>query len=184
MAYKQTKVIAEGPDHVVLAPDEHLRERASVPGLPGPDMAAIERAEMALKQLSVSFDNWMGEEVDALTRKRDAAVKAGFSDASLSDLFHCAHDIKGQADTLGFPLAAGIAASLCYLIDHMPDRAKIPPVLVNQHVDAIRAVLRERAKGQSNRTAAQLITSLNEITQALIERESVTDGGEAGKASG
>ncbi len=32
-------------------------------------------------------------------------------------LFRAAHDIKGQAATLGFPLAAAVADSLCRLIE-------------------------------------------------------------------
>ncbi|MGC3956684.1 MAG: Hpt domain-containing protein [Verrucomicrobiota bacterium] len=42
------------------------------------------------------------------------------------ELFHAAHDIKGDAATFGYPSAAPIAESLCRLIEHTPDLAQDP----------------------------------------------------------
>ena len=61
-------------------------------------------------------------------------------------LFHAAHDIKGEAATFGFPWVASLAESLSRLIEHTPDMKRIPLTLVDQHVDAIRAIIRESAR--------------------------------------
>ena len=44
-------------------------------------------------------------------------------------LFRAAHDIKGEASTFGFPAVAGVAESLCRLIEHTPDMQRIPLTL-------------------------------------------------------
>lgn len=186
----ESRVVFEGPDHVVLAPSQRLLRQATVPGPPGPDLEAIARAESALEELSASFANWMDEEVHTLLRRRDAAEAAGWSAEALADLFHSAHDIKGQAATFGFPRAGEIAGSLCCLLDHMPDPAAVPPELIGQHVDAIRAVVRETASDAGNATAATLAQRLDEVTQELIARHTTgtdadasADGDAGGRTS-
>ena len=42
------------------------------------------------------------------------------------ELFRAAHDIKGDAATFGYPAAAGVAESLCRVIEHAPDLEKVP----------------------------------------------------------
>ena len=41
---------------------------------------------------------------------------------------------------------APAADSLCRLLEHTPDLATIPLAIVDQHVDAVRAIVREYAR--------------------------------------
>jgi len=61
------------------------------------------------------------------------------------EFFRAAHDIKGQAATFGYPLAAEVADSLCRLVEHAPDQQCVPPALIDQHVDGVRAIMRKDA---------------------------------------
>ncbi len=87
----------------------------------------------------------MDDECDRLDAARREVKAKGFSKATHEALFHAAHDIKGEAATFGFPAVAAPADSLCRLIEHTPDMARIPLTLVDQHVDAVRAIIRESA---------------------------------------
>jgi HPt (histidine-containing phosphotransfer) domain-containing protein len=86
-------------------------------------------------------------------------------------LFHAAHDIKGEAATFGFPLLTAAADSLCRLIEHTPDVTRIPIKLVDQHVDAVRAIYREYARSDAKELAAKLTKRLRVVTDEFLIRE-------------
>ena len=83
----------------------------------------------------------------------------GINQGTRDGLFLAAHDIKGQAATFGFPLVAPVADSLCRLIEHTPDMARLPFGLIDQHVDAIRAITTKNTRGDSDANAAKLSRS-------------------------
>src|SRR5947207_4897713 len=93
------------------------------------------------------------ERLDAA--RRELKVK-GFTKATREALFHAAHDIKGQGATYGFPAVALPADSLCRLVEHAPDLARIPLTLIDQHVDAVRAIVRESGRPNIDTIASEL----------------------------
>jgi len=96
-------------------------------------------AEAGLARLS-EFPDWMNDECDRLDQARKSVKTTGMAVLQREALFRASHDMKGQAATLGFPLVAAVAASLCRLIEETADPRRIPLVLIDQHVDAVRAV--------------------------------------------
>jgi chemotaxis protein histidine kinase CheA len=110
----------------------------------------------------------MEAECDRLDEKRLAIKECGVDAARLTELFRAAHDIKGEAETFGFPRAGEVAANLCHLIEHTPDMARIPLPLLDQHVDAVRAIIREAPLENSDRTAADLVARLRRVTSDFL----------------
>ncbi len=94
------------------------------------------------------------------------AVKAtGFNEATRDALFFAAHDIRGDAVILGYRRRSPMPAeSLCRLIEHTRDMRRIPMTLVDQHVDAVRAIIREGNQPNAERTVADLTHRLREVT--------------------
>jgi len=152
-------------------PDDMLGKRALIPGTPGIDYEAIERAEKALSDLSSNFESWMGDEIRELAAARDAVLNQGRNAETIVTLFHTAHDIKGQAATLGFPLAGPVAASLCKLALDAPDPSRIPQMLIDQHVDAIKAIVNEDVRDTQNHTAYELTQRLTYVTNDFLDQE-------------
>ncbi|MCH8239128.1 MAG: Hpt domain-containing protein [Proteobacteria bacterium] len=149
-----------------------LRDKCLKPGVENEAaQQAIANAEKALDKLSVNFDDWMATESKNLTAARDAARAAGFSPDTLGVLFQAAHNLKGQASTLGYPFADEICASLCRLIDKIPDKSRLPLVLLDQHVDAVRALVAEAAKGTDNPKASVLARRLQNVTSDFLAQE-------------
>lgn len=135
----------------------------------GPGDDPVARAEAALKVLSTQFDGWMSAEVDTVSARRDSWAEVDFVNGPEREAFYRSiHDIKGQATTLGFPLAAQVAGSLCLLLETVEDPAKLPRTLIEQHVDAIRAIFRERAKAEDDRIGADLAATLQSVTTAFL----------------
>ena len=129
------------------------------------------RAEAALAELSSEFAGWMDSECDRLEAARQDVKRDGFTQKTHDILFRAAHDIKGEAGTFGFPAVVGVAESLCRLIEHTPDMQRIPLALVDQHVDAIRAVVREYARPDLLDAATALTRRLREVTDEFLKVE-------------
>ena len=160
------------PDAQIIRRPVDLQNRVVLPGN-GDDAArdAIAKAEQALEDLSVNFDDWMKTETNRLLETRDAAIAAGFSANELEIFYQAAHNLKGQACTLGYPFADEICASLCRLLDKTGDKSRLPVALVKQHVDAVRAMVNEQAKGSENPKASILVKRLRDVTNEFVSQE-------------
>lgn len=156
-------------DHQIITPVNRLEKAVAKVMLPDDDPLA--RAEAALAQLSGEFGDWMIAECDRLDTARHAVREHGFNRHTFEELFHAAHDVKGDAATFGFPLAAGAAASLCRVLEHSPDSARIPLALVEQHVDAVRAIVREYARPDIEEIATELIDKLRRVSEEFLVHE-------------
>jgi HPt (histidine-containing phosphotransfer) domain-containing protein len=168
---KDTAAVATYGDHEVITPDNKLRNTVSTrPLFPGEE-DPVERAEKALAELSTEFSSWMDTECERLDDARHALSKGGFNKVNKEALFHAAHDIKGEAATFGYPAVASAADSLCRLIEHTPDANRIPLKLVDQHVDAVRAIYREYARSDAKELAASLTKRLREVTDEFLMHE-------------
>ena len=113
----------------------------------------------------------MDSECERLDKARRDIAVAGFTMANKDALFHAAHDIKGEAATFGFPLVAMAADSLCRLIEHTPDVTRIPIRLVDQHVDAVRAIYREYSRSDAKGLADALTKRLRVVTDEFLIHE-------------
>lgn len=133
----------------------------------GFDLAAIEKAEAAVAELAGEFADWMAEETETLVAARNALRADPGSDDAVQAVYAAAHDIRGGAATFGFPLAGRVADSLCRLIDAGPPAA-VPQALMFQHVDAIRAIVREGARGEGDPVGSALVQELGALVEAHV----------------
>jgi chemotaxis protein histidine kinase CheA len=161
--------VATYADHEVITPPHKLRNLVSAAETSDDDPVA--RAERALETLSSEFTSWMDSECERLETARRQVKKHGLAGRHRDDLFHAAHDIKGEAATFGFPYAGDAANSLCRLIEHTPDAARVPLDLISQHVDAIRAIIREKARTDADEVAQRLTRKLRDVTEDFLRRE-------------
>ncbi|MFN0264009.1 Hpt domain-containing protein [Tepidamorphus sp. 3E244] len=142
---------------------------------PAIDLDAIERADQAMEKLSVSFNIWIEEEVEKLREAHQETIVSGMEGDAREALFRSAHDLRGEARTLGYPLLGQAAGTLADLLSMMPEEAEIPPALVEGHVQAIHAMLREDAKGEDNKIAIELVNCLREAANQLLEANGAFD---------
>lgn len=168
----QQNTESQPSDVTIIRKSDALQKRVIRPGNDtNAAQDAIARAEQALEELSVNFDEWMQNETDVLVRTRDDAIQSGFDKDQLEAFYQAAHNLKGQACTLGYPFADEICASLCRLLDKTGDKSRIPARLVMQHVDAVRALVHEKAKGTDNPKASILAKRLRDVTNDFITGE-------------
>jgi chemotaxis protein histidine kinase CheA len=136
----------------------------------------VARAEAAVEQLATHFDDWMKDEVAKVVEGHEAWTDGGGCPGDAQEaFFRAVHDVKGQAATLGFPLAARVAGSLCGLLDHMDGSVRTPRTLVDSHVDAIEAIFRERAKGEADRVGVALVEALEAVSARWLAENAAGD---------
>ena len=163
-------VVATFGDHEVITPDtSKLRKLVRPAKADEPD--PIASAEAALAAISDDFTDWMQDECERLDAARRKVARQGMSQESRQELFLAAHDVKGDSGTFGYPEVAPAADSLCRLLEHSPDIGKIPLTMVDQHVDAVRAIVREHTRPDISSVAATLTTTLRSITDEFLMKE-------------
>lgn len=128
----------------------------------------IARAEQALAGLAGEFKDWMTTEVNRLSAAYVAIRNEGFTKERRDELFHAAHDIKGDATTFGFPAAAAVAESLCRVIEHAPDLEKVPAELFTHHINAILAIVHQNTKLDSISVSAELSRGLRKVADDYL----------------
>jgi hypothetical protein len=121
---------------------------------------AIARAEEALKAMSAQFGAWLQDEIVKLDQAQADVRDKGWTSETAEALYFRAHDLKGLGTTYEYPLVTRIAGSLCRLLDKGEARLDAPLVVVDAHVDAIRAVVRDQVKTDENPTGRVLAESL------------------------
>lgn len=124
------------------------------------DPAAIAKAEAALKSLSGNFSQWLQDEVVKLEGARQRVRDEGVSVETMEFLYLRAHDLKGLGATYGFPLITRIAALLCRLIDDKAKRLSAPVALIDAHIDAIKAAVRDDIKTEDHPIGKILVEEL------------------------
>ncbi|MBR0778590.1 Hpt domain-containing protein [Bradyrhizobium diazoefficiens] len=128
----------------------------------------VARAEQALAGLSGEFKDWMADEVNRLSTAYGAIRNDGFTKDRRDELFRAAHDIKGDAATFGFPVAAEIAESLCRVIEHAPDFEKVPAELFTHHINAILAIVHDNTRLDSLTVSSELSRRLRKVADEYL----------------
>ena len=128
----------------------------------------VARAEAALSDLSDQFEEWMHKECEQLSAAYEAVRTQGFNTTTKDGLFRAAHDIKGDASTFGYPIAAAAADSLCRILEHSPSIESVPPDLIGHHVNAIHAIVREHHKLGVSSKADELAKRLRGVADAYL----------------
>ena len=142
----------------VIRPPNTLRMK--VGGGFGINADAIAKAEEALKAMSAQFSQWLNDEVAKLDQAQADIRDKGYTPQTAEALYFRAHDLKGLGTTYEYPLVTRIAGSLCRLLDDADTRMNAPVVVLDAHIDAIRAVVRDQIKTDDHPTGRILAETL------------------------
>jgi hypothetical protein len=152
-------VSQQNPSQVIPAPT-NLRLKVGANRLGAIDAAAIAKAEAALKSLSGNFSQWLQDEITKLDAARQQVKANGVTPEGMENLYLRAHDLKGLGTTYGYQLITRIAGSLCRLIDEKDKRMSTSMALVDGHIDAIKAAVRENMTADDHPIGAALVAEL------------------------
>jgi CheY-like chemotaxis protein len=145
-----------------------LKEKAGGGGFKGAaemPLDLLEEAEQQLERASLDFTTWALDYVSKLANLCTQALEAS-EDGGRSKLFGdinlLALELRGQGGTFGYPLISTFGKMLydctqegCNEDDHAVE-------IVKAHIDAMRAVLREKVSGDGGEVGRALLASLKE----------------------
>ena len=143
----------------VIRPPNTLRAKVGG-GFGGINADAIAKAEEALKAMSGQFSQWLQDEINKLDAAQAAIRAEGYNTKTAEGLYFRAHDLKGLGATYQYPLVTRLAGSLCKLLDDPSKRLDAPMKLVDAHIDAIRAVVRDQIQTDDHPTGRVLSETL------------------------
>ena len=143
----------------VIRPPNTLRLKVGG-GFGGIDANAIAKAEAALKAMSAQFGQWLQDEITKLDAAQTAIRNEGLNAQTAEGLYFRAHDLKGLGTTYQYPLVTRLAGSLCKLLDEPGKRTEAPLRLLNAHIDAIKAVVRDEIQTDDHPTGRVLAETL------------------------
>lgn len=153
----------------VIQPPNGLRLKVGG-GFGGIDAAAIAKAEEALKAMSDQFGQWLQDEIDKLDAAQAAIEAEGFNDKTAEGLYFRAHDLKGLGGTYQYPLVTRLAASLCRLLDQPEKRREAPRALLDAHISAIKAVVRDKIQTEDHPVGRALAEELETQVRVYAAR--------------
>ncbi len=129
--------------------------------------ASIARAEQAMKALASNFGEWLEQEIVALEKVR-ASIKQGGLNAEAANLLSVrALDLKGLGTTYEHPLVTRIGGSLFKLLDEVQP-VHVPMNLIDAHVDAVRAIVRNQIRDAAHPVGMALVGELELRVRELI----------------
>jgi hypothetical protein len=143
----------------VIRPPNTLRMKVGG-GFGGIDASAIAKAEEALKAMSAQFGQWLQDEIVKLDKAQTDIRTQGYNAQTAEALYFRAHDLKGLGTTYQYPLVTRLAGSLCKMMDDPAKRMAAPVVLLDAHIDAIKAVVRDHIQTDDHPTGKVLSEAL------------------------
>ena len=144
----------------LVQPANALRLKVGGGRLGAIDPAAIAKAEAALMSLASNFTQWLADEITKLEAARANVAAGGMTVQTMENLYLRAHDLKGLGTTYGYQLITRIAGSLCRMIDDKEKRTAAPMDLVDAHIDAIKAAVRDDIKSDEHPVGRILVQEL------------------------
>jgi hypothetical protein len=123
---------------------------------------ALAKAEAALKELSGQFGQWLEDEIVKLETAREAVRVEGLNRQTADRLYLHAHDLKGLGGTYQFPLVTRVAGSLSKLLAEPDTRAHAPLNVIDAHIQAIRAIVRDDIRAPDHPVGVALCQTLEE----------------------
>jgi hypothetical protein len=133
----------------------------------GIDADVVARAEAALKSLSAQFSRWLQDEIDKMDAARAAVGLEGLTGSAGEALYTRAHDLKGLGGTYEFPIVTRASGSLCRVIDSEKARAVAPLSLVDSHINAIKAMIRDGIRTDDHPVGQAMVLSLEDQVAAF-----------------
>ena len=162
---EQPKEAKPRPSYQVVHPPNKLKDLAG--GAARLDEKLLEKADAAVAVIDkVDLAAECVEDLNALAEA--AANVASGTDVVANErrIFTIMHDLRGRGATFGYPLVARIASSMNRYLDFAEPakRGHNDAEVIRAHVDAVRAVLMNKLKGE---LAQQICQGFEKITKSM-----------------
>ncbi len=131
----------------LIQPPRHLGDKVPSVGGPTPEQA-IRKALNLGNELARSYKGWAVDDLQELWEEYETlGTDPELMSTCITRMYDMAHEIRGQGGTFGYPLITVIADSLCKYLERKSSLGKSGQDIVQLHLLAMKAVLRQNMKG-------------------------------------
>jgi hypothetical protein len=162
-----TSLSAAGDCEIIHVPNTLARKVG--PNFKQSGAASIANAEKAMAKLSSNFGEWLEQEIAQLEQVRATLKQCGMTPEVAQRLSVRALDLKGLGTTYQHPLVTRIGGSLFKLLDETAPDA-VPMTLIDAHVDAVRAIVRNQIRDASHPVGQALVNELESRVRELASK--------------
>ena len=142
-----------------INPPNTLREKVGTGS--GMNPAFLKRAEAAIEDMRVDFEAHLFEEVDRIATMFSEMTSSG--DFRPRELYLAVHELRGQAGSFDYKLLSQFGDTLCALLQDKADLSTREIEIVGSHIDAMRAVVRRKVKGDGGTVGQELAEGLESM---------------------
>ncbi len=135
--------------------------RAKVGSGSGMNPAFLKRAEAAIEEIRDDFEAHLFEEVDRIADLFSEMTSSGVFEPR--KLYLIAHELRGEAGSFDYKLLSQFGDTLCALLDDKTDLSSREIEIVDSHIDAMRAVVRRKVKGDGGTVGQELAEGLQSM---------------------
>lgn len=156
-------------DYQLITPPNILKAKVSGgEGGKGVDVAAIHEASSAIAYMADEYEDRVALEITMMVKLShdldndpSRAAKIG------SKIARIAREVGGQGETFGFHLISEIASSLSGYIDGLREPELLNGEVLRAHADAMRAVIKNKVKGEGGPVGTELVESLTYLVKRM-----------------
>jgi len=151
----------------IQPPHDLVLKAPLTPG--GVDVEAIAKAEAMIANLQDDYLVWADEDTTKLEQACDVLTHDPLDpEAAKAEVFHVAHDMKGQGGSFGYDLITVVGDQLCRFVEGLegaPSRTEADVLRV--HVETIRLILSKRMTGDGGQEGALLLDGLQQTVRKV-----------------
>ena len=135
------------------------------------DLATLAKADAAITALGEDFPTQakrdLARVLDSLER---AKVDADGRKEHVAEIHAVVHELRGLGGTFGYILVSRIGNSLCRFVEVIDAVDDMSLTVPQAHVDALRAVITTRIKGDGGDLGREIARELDKLTQPYVSQ--------------
>lgn len=131
----------------------------------------LAEAQAHLEKMAEDYPDWVETLIDKMADQHRRCVDTPEKRRTyFEELRRVAHDMRGQGGTFGYPLISEMAESLYQFTGPNSGMSDNHVEIIKAHIDAMRAVITNRIKGDGGDTGKQLLEGLEQAIQKYERR--------------
>lgn len=128
------------------------------------DESAMLEAEKLFQELAEDYPDWANKQISELYELHRRCVDTPEQRRRLFEsITEIAHDLRGQGGTFGYPLISNFATSLNSFSATRHDFRDSHVEIIKAHIDAMRAVIRDRIQADGGALGVALLSGLEQV---------------------
>jgi len=153
----------------LITPPNLLKAKVGGLGGGGIDVDAIRQASSAIEIMAGDFEERVALDVTMIMKlSHDLDEDPSRASKIGNKLSRIGIEMSGQGETFGFELISGVGASMCRYIQELDDPESLKGDVIRAHADAMRAIIKNKVKGDGGVVGTELVTSLEKLVDRMI----------------